>query len=108
MDTDIFKTRLLQLRAEMEAALAAGADAGAPVELDQTTQGRLSRMDAMQQQQMSLAATRRRQDKIRAIDAALTRIAEGDFGYCASCGEEIGDKRLELDPTIQICVECAR
>ena len=42
------------------------------------------------------------------IKAAKARLDEGDYGYCTDCGEEIALKRLELDPTIPLCVSCAR
>jgi DnaK suppressor protein len=78
-----------------------------PVELDQSRVGRLSRMDALQDQAMSLETERRRQAELRRIEAALARIAAGDYGDCANCGEEIAARRLELDPAVPICIDCA-
>jgi DnaK suppressor protein len=40
------------------------------------------------------------------IDEALTRIAEGTFGLCGDCGDEIEMKRLEARPTATLCVNC--
>lgn len=40
------------------------------------------------------------------IDAALQRIASGDYGYCKSCGAEIGLRRLEARPTTMLCIDC--
>jgi DnaK suppressor protein len=77
------------------------------VELDQTRQGRLSRLDAMQQQEMAKEAERRREIDLKRINAALERIEQGDFGYCVMCEEEIAAKRLELDPAIPNCIACA-
>jgi DnaK suppressor protein len=79
-----------------------------PVELDQQSVGRLSRMDAMQQQAMATAQQARRGARLVAIDAALRRLAEGDYGWCADCGEFIGTERLDLDPALMHCVDCAR
>ncbi|WFE75327.1 TraR/DksA C4-type zinc finger protein [Roseinatronobacter sp. S2] len=79
-----------------------------PVELDQQSVGRLSRMDAMQQQAMSAAQESRRRARMVAIDAALRRLAQGEFGWCSECGEFIGIERLDLDPTLMHCVDCAR
>ena len=70
--------------------------------------GRLSRMDAMQQQAMALASQRKRETEVKRIDAALARLEAGDYGFCVSCGEEISAKRLDLDPAIALCVACAR
>jgi len=78
------------------------------VELDQQAVGRLSRMDALQNQAMAKANAARRQSERRRLLSALARMDEGEFGYCESCGDEIALKRLELDPAAIICVDCAR
>lgn len=91
----------------MRAASGATAEHRKPVELDQQSVGRLSRMDAMQQQAMAAAVDARRGGRIRALEAALQRIEGDEFGWCSVCGEFIGDKRLELDPTILRCRACA-
>jgi DnaK suppressor protein len=77
------------------------------VELDQTSVGRLSRMDALQGQAMAQAARQRRAVERRRIDAALRRIAEGEFGYCVRCGEPIADGRLQTDLAIPTCMTCS-
>ncbi len=76
--------------------------------LDQQSVGRLSRMDAMQQQAMAKATATNRAREITAIQAALARIVAKEFGYCEDCGEPIPVKRLELSPTATRCVSCAR
>ena len=80
----------------------------APVELDQQAIGRLSRMDAMQQQSMDAAKETRRIGRLRLIEAALRRLEEGDYGYCLNCDESISDGRLKLDPTFSLCIDCAK
>ncbi len=104
-----------RLRAQLVARLQAlsntsetTADNRRPVALDQTSVGRLSRMDAMQGQAMAVATEQRRRDEARRIEAAIKRIDEGEYGYCIACGEEIAAKRLEADPTAAICIRCAR
>jgi len=79
----------------------------AAVELDQTTVGRLSRMDAMQVQAMAVETERRRVIELERIEAALTRMAEGDYGFCIACDAEIPPKRLDFDPATPLCVNCA-
>lgn len=79
-----------------------------PVLLDQQSVGRLSRMDALQGQAMAKAMQGRRDGRGVALRAALDRLAGEDFGWCEDCGEFIGLKRLDLDPTLQRCVDCAR
>jgi len=78
----------------------------APVILDQQSVGRLSRMDAIQQQNMSIATEKNRKERIVKIENALKRIENGDFGFCVVCGEEIFAKRLLIDPTFLKCIEC--
>ena len=102
-----FRTALETLASDIRAAEAATSDDRAPVELDQQSVGRLSRMDAMQVQAMALATSRRRAAQLKRILAASRRLEEGDFGYCMGCGEEIAAKRLELDPAVALCVDCA-
>tara|TARA_R110002073_G_scaffold119892_2_gene261500 strand:+ start:571 stop:915 length:345 start_codon:yes stop_codon:yes gene_type:complete len=102
-----YRARLEALIGELDALDSMTRESRRPVELDQTTQGRLSRMDALQVQAMQEAtADRRRSEKARAR-AALERMDAGDFGYCVSCGEDIPAKRLDHDPSTPTCVDCA-
>lgn len=106
-DSEI-RARLESELAELEQLKTANAEARAPVELDQTTQGRLSRMDAMQAQAMALETDRRRGLRRQRIEAALARLEDGSYGDCVVCGEEIEAKRLALDLTTPTCLDCAR
>jgi DnaK suppressor protein len=107
IDTAYFRDLLRQRKAELEKVSESGAEARRTVELDQTTQGRLSRIDAIQGQEMSKAAERRRQLELTRIQAAFKRLEEGEYGACVTCGEEIGRKRLEVDPATPTCIDCA-
>ncbi len=103
-----YQERLLhELDELVQADVSTGRDRK-PVTLDQQSIGRLSRMDALQGQAMAQAMHRRRKGRARAVKAALERLDEGEFGWCDECGEFIGEKRLDLDPTIVRCVGCAR
>jgi len=102
-----FRDVLEARETELRAAEAGTAEDRAPVELDQQAVGRLSRMDALQAQEMALETSRRRAAELRRIAAALVRIDSGDYGYCVECGEEIAVRRLELDPATPYCVQCA-
>jgi len=104
---DKYRLQLLALRDDLKRQDGRGQDSQRTVTLDQQSVGRLSRMDAMQQQAMARATqTRRDQLKMR-ITAALGRLDEGEFGYCQNCGDEIAGKRLEFDPTVPTCLTCA-
>jgi len=101
-----FRQQLLELKLELQAQeQALGKDSG-PVELDQARVGRLSRIDAMQGQQMALEASRRRQAQLAKIEGALRRIASDTYGDCFVCGEAIDPRRLVIDPTNTRCPGC--
>lgn len=106
-DAAVIRARLLQQRAALTAGSKDAADSRAPVQLDQSSVGRLSRMDAMQQQAMALATEARRTEALRRIDQALARLDAGTYGACVTCGEDIAPKRLALDPAVATCLECA-
>ena len=105
-ETERFKQKLLRLKSELQQLDQASAEASVPVELDQTRVGRVSRIDAMQVQQMALESARRRQQLIVEVEAALHRIDSGDYGACAVCGEQIDPRRLFVDPTNTRCIQC--
>jgi len=77
------------------------------VQLDQSAQGRLSRMDAMQQQAMAASQVQRLSAELRKVEAALDRLAAGTFGTCCRCGETMTPERLEADPAAPFCQDCA-
>ncbi|MEO1089208.1 MAG: TraR/DksA C4-type zinc finger protein [Pseudomonadota bacterium] len=107
IDEERVRSRLLALRAEICGLMAETQEDVRPVALDQTQQGRLSRMDAMQRQAMAQEARRRRAAEIERIDAALGRLDRGDYGYCARCEEPIAAPRLAHDPAAPLCLHCA-
>ena len=80
----------------------------APVELDQARVGRLSRMDAMQQQAMSQAVARLTDQERQRIQSALGRMESGNYGYCVVCEEEIAEGRLRFDSSVLTCIACAK
>jgi len=102
-----FLPRLLDELRALRDASAETSDDRRPVELDQQSVGRLSRMDALQQQAMAAAQEARRAGRIRALEAAMVRIEAGEFGWCDACGEPIAARRLELEPTVMRCRDCA-
>ncbi len=105
---DYFKKRLTERYQIILADREAQKQNTAPKELDQTSVGRLSRIDAMQQQQMAKASARLVDQERRRIETALKRIESEEYGYCILCDEEIAEKRLEFDPSILTCITCAQ
>lgn len=63
---------------------------------------------ASQEEEFSIELrTRDRERKlIKKINDTLVRIEEGDYGFCDSCGIEIGIRRLEARPTATLCIDC--
>jgi len=101
-----FRTKLTAMQSEIRAISDSAAQDLKPVMLDQTSVGRVSRADAMQLQQMSQEAARRRQQLLLKIEGALRRIESGRFGLCFLCETEIDLRRLGADPTITRCRDC--
>lgn len=101
------KAQLLARQSELNELLDISSDSRNAVELDQTSVGRVSRIDAIQKQQMALASERQRRDELTRINAALERISEGTYGECLSCGEPIAVRRLTANPAVAICIDCA-
>ncbi len=57
-------------------------------------------------QNILTAMSKNHQQKITAIEAALRRIIENNFGVCVSCGENITEDRLETVPWTTLCIKC--
>ena len=77
-----------------------------PVKLDQQSVGRVSRIDAIQQQQMAVANKSQATQQLQRIETALKRIEDGLFGYCLHCGESISVPRLQVQPEATLCLGC--
>ncbi|MEM8750004.1 MAG: TraR/DksA C4-type zinc finger protein [Pseudomonadota bacterium] len=106
-DLTAAKIRLKEKREELEALSDLSAEARDPVTLDQQSVGRLSRMDAMQQQAMNKATEAARKRDLQRIEDAERRLRDGGYGECEECGNEIPDGRLAIDPMAERCVNCA-
>ena len=102
------RRRLIAVRGELQQLSEISDESRRPVALDQQSVGRISRMDAMQQQAMNEATERNRQRDLNRIDAALSRVDDGEYGYCLECGEPIAPGRLEVYPMAEKCIACAR
>ena len=107
MDKSDIRKKLLKLRNDLLQTEQTGNEAAETVELDQSRLGRLSRMDALQAQALSVESKRRRVIRIQQIDSALQRNDGGTYGFCLHCEYEIAPKRLEVDPAALLCINCA-
>ena len=97
--------RMLAQVQELTALLSNENDGGEIVDLDQPI-GRLSRMDALQQQQMVHAQRRRHELRLKQLHVALKTWEEGEYGWCKKCGEPVGYQRLKARPESPCCVPC--
>ena len=77
-----------------------------PVTLDQQSVGRVSRIDAIQQQQMAKANRQQDSQVLKATNACLKRLEKDEYGYCLECAEPIGFARLQVQPHASLCLDC--
>lgn len=107
MDLDYFRQLVEKRLSEISLIKEQAQEGAGVVELDQTRVGRLSRMDALQMQEMNLESQRRRKRELLALEHALKRMDDGSYGECNRCGEDINPRRLEIDLTATLCIDCA-
>lgn len=107
--------QLDELRAELERqlgrlerSLRMTDEAARTVELDQTAVGRLSRMDSLQNQEISKGLRDRESARLAQLREALSRVAAGSYGSCAACGGGIPYERLLVFPEAPQCAACTR
>ena len=99
-------SELLKQQQELTELLHNAEDATKPVTLDQQSVGRVSRIDAIQQQQMAIANQQQANGILKRIELALRRIDEDSYGDCLECGEPIAFARLQVQPYANLCIGC--
>jgi DnaK suppressor protein len=102
---DELRRRLLAMRLALEDRSHAATEDTQPVSLDQPI-GRLTRMDAIQQQQMALGQQQRVVGELQLVVAALHRLEVQRYGLCLRCHEAIPYERLAIRPTATLCYDC--
>lgn len=96
---------LRRLEQELTDSLSATRDGARPVDLDEPI-GRLSRMEAIQQQKMAEANRARSSSRLRQVKMALVASKGEDFGFCRTCDDPIGFRRLKARPESRLCIAC--
>jgi DnaK suppressor protein len=104
-DRRAIRERLERQLEELRAQIELLKTSAAPVSLDLSI-GRVSRVDAMQQQQMASASRRRAEVEMRQVGAALRKLQGASYGECALCGGAIGRRRLLARPATPYCRHC--
>lgn len=107
LDLAVLRQNLMDRRADVLMEDEACRAERAPVAVDQTSEGKMSVLTALEGHAMAEATHERRLAEIKRIDAALQRMEDGTYGYCLSCDAKIPARRLMLDPAVPTCVRCA-
>jgi DnaK suppressor protein len=102
---DALERDLRALAEELEVSLERSADAEKPVDLEEPI-GRVSRMDAIAQREISQAGRRQQAQQLGQVRSALLAIDEGEYGSCRLCDEPIGYRRLKARPYSVVCLTC--
>jgi len=105
-EVDAYRRRLEDRAGAIRAALAA-APLGVTAVSPDPAIGRLTRMDAIQAEEMAEALRRHQSQELMRIDRALKAIANGRYGVCAKCGDEMSRARLDAQPDAVLCVDCS-
>ena len=100
------KEKLIALEAELEHALADEDGQAGIVELNGSI-GRISRAEALIDQQMAIALQQRHREQLLRVESALKRMAQNTYGSCIRCKEPIGEGRLDMQPEATLCIRCA-
>ena len=96
---------LKALEEDLSQILEATVENAKPVDLDQPI-GRLSRMDAIQQQKMHTASRDAQKIQLAQVRRARQAVEDDEYGFCRRCEEPIGVKRLQIQPEAPFCVRC--
>jgi DnaK suppressor protein len=103
---DQLRTRLITQQRELIEQLHNAEATTKPVTLDQQSVGRVSRIDAIQQQQMAIANQQQANEVLKRIELALVRMDADNYGDCLECGESIAHARLQAQPFAGLCIDC--
>jgi DnaK suppressor protein len=106
IDLEHFKNKLITLKKDVQKNIEILKEKSQPV-APECSLGRLTRQEAMQEQNVALSNLRDYELKLKRIESALLRVESGSFGDCLDCGEEIAMGRLEIMPESIFCIHCA-
>jgi RNA polymerase-binding protein DksA len=115
IDTDRFRTELLNERERVQAAIA-NLREGHPGSLDEEVEEIAATSDnhpgetatATLGREIDYTLGENSEQVLAEINAALKRIEDGTYGKCARCGKEIAPERLEAHPWASLCIDDAR
>jgi DnaK suppressor protein len=93
------------LAGDLTQMLESSEESSRPVDLSQPI-GRISRIDAIQQQKMAQATRGGHELRLQQVNAALSAIQRDEYGECRRCEEPIGFGRLKARPEAPLCLKC--
>jgi len=99
------KQALRELQSDLESLLRSTREGTQPVDLDEPI-GRLTRMDAIQQQNVSAANRRTHDIRLQQVKQALAAMGSDRYGLCRRCEDPIGFPRLQARPESPYCLDC--
>jgi DnaK suppressor protein len=105
-EKSLIESVLKQMQVELKQQLGLAKESTDVVVLDQSSVGRVSRVDALQQQSMALSLQRTAKAKLKRVEVALAELQQSDFGACQKCDEAIGFARLQIQPESKYCLSC--
>lgn len=97
------KQKLQARRAELLGEIAERDETMADITIDEPEDKSFERLE----DEVLSALSGADRDEVIRIDAALGKIAEGSYGECEECGQEIAPARLEAMPDALLCINCA-
>ncbi len=105
-EKEALKKIIKQELKDLEGLLSLSGSSAKTVKLDQTATGRVSRIDAIQQQKMAMNSLRRDSEREQRLIRVLARIDDELFGICEECDQPIPFKRLQIKPESRFCISC--
>jgi len=103
---DLIRQKIEELLVVLREQVTLGAESSKPVKLDQALAGRVSRIDAIQQQKFAEANLSRARNRLNRLTSRLAQLETDDFGCCELCEQAIGIERLLVKPESVYCVNC--
>lgn len=109
---DYFKNKLIDKKQNIEAQLNLFAKKNAGIKNDYTTvfeeigDSPEDNADEVTAYGDNLAIEHELEDNLTEIDKALTRLADGTYGFCQDCQQMISLERLEIMPEATLCIKC--
>lgn len=102
---DQFKKSLEQRQAELRRTVTRTEQDGRAAD-DEATQDIADRASSSYNKEFLFHQSNSERQLLQMVEGALSRLREGVFGQCISCGKEINPKRLEAVPWTRYCIEC--